>query len=293
VGRYYDYWFPPAAPRPPPVEGKARKQFGKTWWSQAWIENMERNATDNRASRGRAYARADRVYDIDIKPGRATGKVEGSSGEEYHVKLTCSLLKGAEKDALVKRLCKPAVAAPLLNNELAPELAGECSDIILKRIQADCSCPDYANPCKHIAALYYVLADEIDRAPQMLFNLRGLSNDEMLAAIKGAPGTARAAVGPAPPLPSAPMRRRGRPPKSAAAPIPARPRGRPPKKVEVPGPGRPRGRPPKDAASRGPGRPRGRPPKDAAAPTPGRRRGRPPKNTAAGETRRTRPKRRV
>ena len=242
MGRYSDYWFPPAAPRPPPVEGKAGKKFGKSWWGRAWIEKMEDKATDSRASRGRAYARADRVYDIKIGPGAMSGKVEGSSGEEYQVKLTRSLLKADAKSALLKRLCAPAIAGQLLNNELPQEFACECSDVLLKGIQMDCSCPDYENPCKHIAALFYVLADEIDMAPQILFNLCGISNGEMLSAIKGATPVVKGTRPSAHEVAAGEVRgrKRGRPSKSEAKTSRSRKVGRPPREESTKSLGRSR-----------------------------------------------------
>ena len=232
MSRYFDYWFPPAAPRPRPVKGKERKRFGGTWWGKAWIKVVEAEATYNRASRGRAYARADKVYDVKIGPGKTTGKVEGSSGEEYKVEISCPVLAPSDRSSVLKRLSEPSVAGALLNNELPLGLEGLCSKELLEGLDYDCTCPDPECPCKHIAALFYVLGDEIDHAPQILFALKGINNDEILSALKAAP------VRPAPPISTVPaVHRRGRPPgsKNKKAKGPA-PKGRK-------GPKRPRGRP--------------------------------------------------
>ncbi len=269
MSRYFDYWFPPAAPRPKAVKGKERKKFGTTWWGKAWIAIVEEEASYNRASRGRAYARADKVYDIRIGPGKATGKVEGSSGEEYKVEITCPVMPANDRGRVLQKVSDPSVAGPLLNNELPQGLEGFCSKNLLDDIDYDCSCPDYECPCKHIAALFYVLGDEIDHAPQILFALRGITNDDLLSALGSAPQAPTAAVSVLPAV-----HRRGRPPGSSNK-GPDRPLGtaRPPS-------GRRRGRPPgsKNKTRRGP--------QGKAGERTGRPRGRPRKATGAGSSRR-------
>ncbi|HZX45347.1 MAG TPA: SWIM zinc finger family protein [Candidatus Nanoarchaeia archaeon] len=178
---YWEY-FPRAAPRPKPKPGKARKKFGQTWWGEKWVSVLSEFEHDQRMSRGRAYARADKVKKFKVKKGRIDATVEGSMGD-YEVNITFEQFGPKKRAQFIHKVTEvPIIMGRLLNNEL-PENMDEitgCS-IIPSSFESDCSCPDYANPCKHIAAVFYTLADEIDYDPTILFKLKGLEKDELLA----------------------------------------------------------------------------------------------------------------
>jgi uncharacterized Zn finger protein len=120
-----------------------------------------------------------------LKGCRVYGKVEGSSGEEYEISVSLEKLSEKDRKAVFSHLSKPDVSASLLNNELHPCFESACKNLVLNGFDSECSCPDYENPCKHIAALFYVLAEEVDKAPQMLFHLAGISGDDLLACAEG------------------------------------------------------------------------------------------------------------
>lgn len=177
---YYGYYnFPKAAPRPKPKPGKAKKKFGETWWGKKWVEILAGYEDDQRMSRGRAYARADRVKDFKISKGGISATVKGS--RDYKVNI--SFKKHSQKDweKIVQKIAEtPIVLSKLLNNEL-PEDINKITrySFIPQSFDAECSCPDYANPCKHIAATFYTLADEIDYEPMILFKLKGMDKNEL------------------------------------------------------------------------------------------------------------------
>ena len=171
--------------RPKPVAGKRNKKFGLTWWGKKWINAVESMGDSNRMSRGRAYARAERVFNIKLDFGRITAKVEGSHGN-YNVKADFKKLKDKQWEYLIGKIRGSHALGMVLNNQLPEDIEDICGfDFIPSDVIADCSCPDYENPCKHIAALYYVMADEIDRAPLILFKLFGMDKNDLFSALTG------------------------------------------------------------------------------------------------------------
>ena len=182
------YWeiYPSIAPRPQPVSGKERKKFGLTWWGRRWVDIVEDIGDESRMSRGRSYARADKAFNISVSLGKITAKVEGNSGT-YRVSVVFEQLNQRNKQNLYSELKTNAlVSGALLNNELSPDFEQQCGiDIIPRNFEASCSCPDGVNPCKHIAAIFYVIADEIDKAPQILFTLQGIDRKDLLELLCG------------------------------------------------------------------------------------------------------------
>jgi len=180
----YRYHWHPSSPRPIAVKGKERKKFGETWWGKKWINGVESIGDDKRMSRGRAYARAEKVYDIKLSSGKIAAKVEGNSGN-YSIHINFQKYSNKEWDRILSKIrSNPAIFGRMINNELPENLDNVCSCKLLpENMEAECSCPDYENPCKHIAALYYTLADEIDCAPQILFLLRGLEFEKLKSAL--------------------------------------------------------------------------------------------------------------
>ncbi|MEK6864552.1 MAG: SWIM zinc finger family protein [Nanoarchaeota archaeon] len=180
---YWDH-FPKAAPRPKPKPGKARKNFGETWWGKKWIEALSDFEYDQRMARGRAYARAEMVKNFKVDEGSINATVKGSMGN-YKISINFDKYSKREWKEIIKKLGEtPIIMGKLLNNEMPEcidEIAG--SSFVPKKFNAECSCPDYANPCKHIAAVFYTLADEIDYEPMLLFKLRGMSKESLFKEI--------------------------------------------------------------------------------------------------------------
>jgi uncharacterized Zn finger protein len=188
-------WYPPAPPkRPPPAHGIKVKKIGTTWWGQRWIEALEKLSWEyaNRLTRGRTYARAGRVHDLEIVAGKVSARVTGSRPTPYTVTVH---LRGLPATAWAKALAamaKEAIfAAQLLAGEMPKDIDGAfraagVSLFPVKRgdLKTECSCPDWANPCKHIAATHYVLGEAFDRDPFLLFEFRGRTRERVLGALR-------------------------------------------------------------------------------------------------------------
>ncbi len=166
-----------------------RKSFGKTWWGNAWVEAMERiDYNTNRLPRGRRYANNGSVRKIDIKEGEISAKVQGSMPRPYDIKINLKRFNGSQAKRIREIIeSKPAIASGLslgkLPEALLTLLSGHKIHLLPQSwddIPAECSCPDWANPCKHLAAVYYIVANEIDKNPFLIFNLRGISTDLLM-----------------------------------------------------------------------------------------------------------------
>jgi len=168
-----------------------RKKFGRTWWGNAWIEAMEQIDHDtNRLPRGRSYASTGRVQEIQICNGVVKAKVKGRQRKPYQV--TIYLQKFTPEQISKIQSCiaeDPALASELtlgkLPEELLDRLAQENISLLptsWQELNAYCSCPDWANPCKHLAAVYYLIANEVDKNPFILFHLRGVETRTLMQA---------------------------------------------------------------------------------------------------------------
>ncbi|MCK9218738.1 MAG: SNF2-related protein [Bacteroidales bacterium] len=161
---------------------KQRIKFGQTWWGQQWLNSLTHIDFDNRLPRGRAYAGNGSVKDIIIINNSISARVQGSRPSPYKVKINIPQFSVAQKKNLIDEIAKnPLILSKLLNREIPEELNRLAlnSNIRIfpgswKDFGMDCSCPDWAVPCKHLAAVIYIIANEIDVNPFTLFKLRGL-----------------------------------------------------------------------------------------------------------------------
>jgi len=192
-GRWEDW--PPA--RPIRVDGgiKARSKrgaIGEQWWSRRFISVLESYGMSGRLARGRSYARAGQVLDFELAQGKVTARVQGSRVRPYQVRIGVLPLTTAQWRRVQDRLAGQALfRAKLLAGEMPREIEevfAECGTPLFPRSAADldmhCSCPDWEVPCKHLAAVCYVLAEEFDRDPFGMLAWRGKARDELLAALR-------------------------------------------------------------------------------------------------------------
>jgi uncharacterized Zn finger protein/superfamily II DNA or RNA helicase len=166
------------------------RKYGKTWWGNAWVEAMERiDHNTNRLPRGRSYANGGRVSEISIDvSGRVRARVRGTRPTPYKIEIKLKEFSRQEREtagAIVSG--DPALAAELSMGRLPEKILQllEKNNIYLlpktwSDITAHCSCPDWANPCKHLAAVYYIIANEIDKDPLILFKLRNVEARELM-----------------------------------------------------------------------------------------------------------------
>lgn len=165
-----------------------RGTFGESWWARRWIAVLESFNIGARLGRGRSYARRGQVLSIKIDKGKVSAKVQGSRPKPYDVKLQVKTLSASDWQKLTKVLSRQAIfSAKLLMGEMPLDIEKVFKEAALslfpdklKDLKTDCSCPDWSNPCKHIAAVYYLLAEEFDRDPFLIFKLRGINREELI-----------------------------------------------------------------------------------------------------------------
>jgi uncharacterized Zn finger protein len=179
------------------VEGgiKARSKrgaIGEQWWSRRFISVLESYGMSGRLARGRSYARAGQVLDFELSQGKVTAQVQGSRVRPYQIRIGVLPLTTAQWRRVQKQLASQALfRAKLLAGEMPHEIEevfDDCGTPLFPRSAGDldmrCSCPDWGVPCKHLAAVCYVLAEEFDRDPFGLLAWRGKGRDELLAALR-------------------------------------------------------------------------------------------------------------
>lgn len=191
----YNYYFKPTKPKKAKDGIKARSKrgsFAKNWWAQRWIAALERLVDSGRLSRGRTYARKGQVLSIEETKNGIAARVQGSRKTPYKISIQITHLTDAEWDKVFDALAEQAIfTAQLLAGEMPQdiELAFETAKVSLlpaKRgdLVTDCSCPDYANPCKHVAATHYILGERFDEDPFLIFRLRGRTQEQVMDALR-------------------------------------------------------------------------------------------------------------
>jgi uncharacterized Zn finger protein len=201
-----DPWWRDTVPtRARKVEGgiqinSSRGEVARTWWSRRFLAVLESIGVGGRMARGRSYARAGQIVSLDVAAGGATAQVQGSRPRPYAVRVGVPALGKAEwamvADALV---ADASLTAALLAGEMPREIEAVFDTIglslfpaTLRDLALDCSCPDQAVPCKHLAAVCYVLAERFDADPFTVLELRGRDRETLLDDLRAR----RAAAGP-------------------------------------------------------------------------------------------------
>ncbi|MFK7773266.1 MAG: SNF2-related protein [Saprospiraceae bacterium] len=156
-----------------------RKTYGNTWWGKQWLKSLDNIDFSNRLPRGKTYANKGLAQEIEIDNNIITAEVQGSVYKPYQVKFTIPEFTKNEKSVILSLISEnPFFLSKLLNRELPPNLNRLCQiqniNIFPERwddLQGSCSCPDHAVPCKHMAAVLYLIANEIDKNPFVVFQL--------------------------------------------------------------------------------------------------------------------------
>jgi uncharacterized Zn finger protein len=182
---------------PRPVEGGIRARtergtIGEEWWSRRFIDVLESFADSGRLSRGRAYARKGQVVGLTVAPYEVTATVQGSRDKPYDVTIGIDAIDEPAWEAIEEALAAQAVfRARLLAGEMPPEIEevfaafgiplfpGASGDLHLM-----CSCPDWGEPCKHAAAVLYLLAEAFDDDPFLILAWNGRTREALLAGLR-------------------------------------------------------------------------------------------------------------
>jgi uncharacterized Zn finger protein len=169
-----------------PVAIEGRK-IARTFWGEAWCDNLERYSDfANRLPRGRSYVRNGSVVDLQVEPGSVVALVSGS--RMYEVKVTVDAVAPARWRAICKD-CSGAI------DSLIELLQGRFSKGVMTRLCEEntglfpsprdilftCSCPDWASMCKHVAAVLYGIGARLDQQPELLFALRKVDQQHLIA----------------------------------------------------------------------------------------------------------------
>lgn len=163
------------------------RTIAKSWWGQAWCRNLERYADyENRLSRGKRYVRTGTVVDLQIQPGKILARVQGSRKIPYKVDIRISPLSQERCDAILDR-CGSRVES--LEALLSGHFPLELKDVFFdagglfpspREISFQCSCPDWAVMCKHVAAALYGMGARLDEDPTLFFTLRGIDGNRFV-----------------------------------------------------------------------------------------------------------------
>jgi uncharacterized Zn finger protein len=169
-----------------------RGQIGSQWWSRKFVDVLEGICDGGRLARGRAYARKGQVIDFQLRPGKVSGRVQGSRPEPYAVTIEISAFDETQWTSVTSALGAQALyRAALLAGEMPHDIvdlfAAHELPLFPDQLDIRCNCPDWGVPCKHGSAVLYVLAEAFDDDPFLVLAWRGRSRDELLDALRGTP----------------------------------------------------------------------------------------------------------
>ncbi len=167
-------------------------QASREWWSQRWLELLDSYRFKKRLERARNYARQGNVLSIKFENAKVLADVQGSEPEPYNVSLSLDSFSDEEWGFIVETMSQKAIfAAKLLAGEMPQNIeevftANGLSlfPFTLSEVHSKCTCPDKANPCKHIGAIYYQLADRFSEDPFVLFQLRGRTKQQIISDLR-------------------------------------------------------------------------------------------------------------
>ncbi|MEB3215131.1 MAG: SWIM zinc finger family protein [Nostocales cyanobacterium 94392] len=167
-------------------------QASREWWSQKWLELLDSYRFKKRLERARNYARQGNILSIKFENAKVLADVQGSEPEPYNVSLSLDSFSEEEWNFIVESMSQKSIfAAKLLAGEMPQNIeevftANGLSlfPFTLSEVHSKCSCPDKANPCKHIGAIYYQLAERFSEDPFVLFQLRGRTKEQIISDLR-------------------------------------------------------------------------------------------------------------
>lgn len=171
---------------------ESRSGGARTWWARRWLEVLERMGLGARLGRGKHYAVSGQVTGMRLEGPHVEAQVVGTRLDPYRVTIDFRVPEGAAREAIVARIKgEPMLAARLIADDMPTEVEQAFRDCGLDffpggklapgvyDMTTACSCPDYANPCKHVSAVLLILGEEIARRPMTLLELRGIAEEDI------------------------------------------------------------------------------------------------------------------
>jgi uncharacterized Zn finger protein len=168
------------------VQSRSRRgAFARTWWGRAFIDAIEQVADAGRLARGRTYARSGQVVNYHIEPGSVTAEVQGSQPRPFTAQLTLRRLRDERLDEVVDLVRDtPGALAQIASGTVPRELGPLLLPTTAAELDFVCSCPDSGWPCKHVAAVCYIISERLDEEPAVMLTLRGLDLDTLIGGVQ-------------------------------------------------------------------------------------------------------------
>ena len=170
-------------------------EFSRTWWGQKFITAIESFTDSARLGRGRSYARGGKILEFAVNKGKIEATIRGSvnpyfgvyTEPRYHTVIEIKAIAKKDWSKIIQSMAKNAsFVSKLLLNEVPENIESSFREVNQNLLphssgdfQTSCSCPDWSNPCKHIAGLCYRFASELDEDPFLIFKLRGLTHEQL------------------------------------------------------------------------------------------------------------------
>ncbi|QLY32100.1 SWIM zinc finger family protein [Nocardia huaxiensis] len=168
-----------------PARSKRGAAFARTWWGRAFLAAIEQVADAGRLTRGRTYARSGQVVSYRLEAGAVHAEVQGSQPRPFIAVLTMRQLRDDRLTELVDLVrATPGMLGRMASGALPQELGPLLLPTTASELDFSCSCPDSGWPCKHVAAICYVLAERFDERPGDLLILRGIQLDALIGSVQ-------------------------------------------------------------------------------------------------------------
>lgn len=171
---------------------ESRGGTGRSWWSRRWMQILEGMGLGSRLGRGKNYAMSGQVTDMRLVGPHVEASVVGTRADPYSITIDFRIPEGDARERIVSSIKKePMLVARLLVDDLPMEIEEIFKDNGFDLfpggklgpgkydMTTKCSCPDYANPCKHSSAVLMILGEEISRRPATLIELRGITMEDL------------------------------------------------------------------------------------------------------------------
>ncbi|TSD93924.1 hypothetical protein FOS14_21835 [Skermania sp. ID1734] len=166
-----------------------RGSFGQSWWARSLVESVEALADSGRLTRGRSYARSGQVVSMTVGAGVVSAEVQGSQPDPFSSEFIVRPLTQDAVDDLISTVrATPGMLAEIVSGSLPTSLGPLLLPTSASDLDFACSCPDIGWPCKHVAAVVYLTAEQLDERPLDILTLRGVDLDTLINGVEADDG---------------------------------------------------------------------------------------------------------